>query len=118
VNRRFKIARYRVEYGFGVGDKRRNGVKYIRVRLPEANINLYKVLVGVGFSLVWARVMYAIWSKPSYVTFIWFYLGVGSMLLKWALFEIVDRVSLRVRIRNMQKELDEAERRRDEAEPK
>ena len=38
--------------------------------------------------------------------------------MKWGLFEIVDRVNLRVRIKNMEKELDEAERRRDEAEPK
>jgi hypothetical protein len=40
------------------------------------------------------------------------------VLLKWALFEIVDRVSLGIRIRNMEKELDEAERRRHEVEPK
>lgn len=38
--------------------------------------------------------------------------------MKWVLFEIVDRVNLRVRIRNMEKELDEAERRRHEAELK
>ena len=93
-------------------------MKYIRERLPKANINFYKVLVGVGFSLVWGKVMYFIWSKPSYVTFIWFYLGVGSTLLKWGLFEIVDRVGLRIRIKNMEKELDEAERRRYEAESK
>jgi hypothetical protein len=62
--------------------------------------------------------MYSIWDQPSFVTFIWFYLGIGSMLLKWGLFEIVDRINLRVRVRNMQKELDEAERRRREVEPK
>jgi hypothetical protein len=93
-------------------------VKHNRERLPKANVNFYKVLVGIGFSLVWARVMYSIWSQPSYMTFIWFYLGVGSVLLKWALFEIVDRVNLRIRIRNMEKELDEAKRRRHEVEPK
>lgn len=93
-------------------------MKHNRERLPKANVNFYKVLVGIGFSLVWARVMYSIWSQPSYMTFIWFYLGVGSVLLKWALFEIVDRVNLRIRIRNMEKELDEAKRRRHEVEPK
>ena len=93
-------------------------MKHIRERLPKANVNFYKVLVGIGFSLLWARVMYFIWSQPSFVTFVWFYLGVGGVLLKWALFEIVDRVNLGVRIRNMEKELDEAERRRHEVEPK
>ena len=93
-------------------------MKHNRERLPKANVNFYKVLVGIGFSLVWARVMYSIWSQPSFMTFIWFYLGVGSVLLKWALFEIVDRVNLRIRIRNMEKELDEAKRRRHEVEPK
>ena len=93
-------------------------MKYIRKRLPKANINFYKVLVGIGFSLLWARVMYFIWSHPSFMTFVWFYLGVGSMLLKWALFEIIDRVNSSVRIRNMEKELDEAKRRRRGVEPK
>jgi len=91
-------------------------VKYIRERLPKANVNFYKVLVGIGFSLIWGRVMYSIWDDPSFVTFIWFSLGIGSVLLKWGLFEIVDRISLRVRVRNMEKELDEAERRRHEVE--
>ncbi len=93
-------------------------MKYIRERFPEDNVNLYKVIVGIGFSLLWARVMYFIWAQPSFVTFVWFYFGIGSTLMKWGLFEIVDRVNLRVRIRNMEKELDEAERRRDEVEPK
>ena len=93
-------------------------MKYLRERLPKVNINFYKVLVGIGFSLLWARVMYSIWSQPSFVAFVWFYLGVGSMLLKWVLFEIIDRVNLRVSINNMKKELDEAERRRHEVEPK
>ena len=92
-------------------------MKYIWERLSKANINFYKVLVGIGFSLLWGQVMYSIWDQPSFVTFIWFYLGIGSMLLKWGLFEIVDRINLRVRVRNMQKELDEAERRRREVEP-
>ncbi|MBM4462799.1 MAG: hypothetical protein FJ012_05615 [Chloroflexi bacterium] len=93
-------------------------MKYNRERLPKANVNFYKVLVGIGFSLLWARVMYFIWPRPSFVTFVWFYIGVGSVLLKWALFEIVDRVNLRIRIRNMERELDEATRRRHEVEPK
>lgn len=93
-------------------------MKYIRERFPEDNVNLYKVIVGIGFSLLWARVMYVIWTQPSFVTFVWFYFGIGSTVMKWVLFEIVDRVNLRVRIRNMEKELDEAERRRHEAELK
>jgi hypothetical protein len=118
VKQTVKIASYRAEYRFRADDNRGNGVKYIQERLPKDNINFYKVLVGIGFSLVWARVMYSIWSNPPFATFIWFYLGVGSMLLKWALFEIIDRVSLRIRIRNMEKELDEAERRRHAVGPK
>ena len=93
-------------------------MKYLRRKLPQANINLYKVVVGIAFSLLWARVMYSIWSQPSYVTFMWFYLGIGSVLLKWVLFEIVDRINLRVRIRSMERELDEAQRRRRAVEPK
>jgi len=93
-------------------------VKYIRGKLPKANINLYKVVVGIAFSLLWAMVMYFIWSQPSYVTFIWFYLGIGGVLLKWVLFEIIDRINLRVRIRSMERELDEAQRRRRAVEPK
>jgi len=91
-------------------------VKYLRRKLPQANINLYKVVVGIAFSLLWARVMYFIWSQPSFVTFIWFYLGIGSVLLKWVLFEIIDTINLRVRIRVMERELDEAQRRRREVE--
>jgi hypothetical protein len=91
-------------------------VKYLRGKLPKANINLYKVVVGIAFSLLWARVMYFIWSQPSYVTFIWFYLVIGSALLKWVLFEIIDRIDLRVRIKSMERELDEARRRRREVE--
>lgn len=93
-------------------------MKYLRRKLPQANINLYKVVVGIAFSLLWARVMYSIWSQPSFVTFMWFYLGIGSVLLKWVLFEIVDRINLRVRIRSMERELDEAQRRRRAVEPK
>jgi hypothetical protein len=86
--------------------------------LPKADINFYKLLAGVVFSLLWGHVMYSIWDQPSYVTFVWLYLGIGSMLLKWVLFEIIDRVNLRITIRNMEKELDEAERRRCEVVPK
>jgi hypothetical protein len=92
-------------------------VRHIRKRLPKANINFYKVLVGIGFSLVWGRVLYSIWPQPSFLTFIWFYLAIGSVLLKWVLFEIVDRISFRVRVRNMERELDEAEQRRRHVEP-
>ena len=113
-----KIASYREEYQFGINDNGGSGVKYIRRRLPTVSINFYKVLVGIGFSLLWARVMYFIWSHPSFVTFVWFYLGLGSMLLKWALFEIIDRVNFIIRIRNMERELDEAERRLNQVRPK
>jgi hypothetical protein len=91
-------------------------MKYLRDKLPKVNINFYKVVVGVVFSLLWARVMYFIWSNPSYVIFVWFYLGIGSMVLKWVIFEIIDRINLRVSVRNLERELDEAERRRREVE--
>ena len=106
------------EYRFATDGNRGNGMRYILKRLSKVSINFYKVLVGIGFSLLWARVMYFIWSHPSFVTFVWFYLGVGGMLLKWALFEIIDRVSLNIRIRDLKRELDMAELRRHEIDPK
>jgi len=93
-------------------------MKYLRAKLPKVNINFYKVVAGIGFSLLWARVMYFIWSDPSYVTFVWFYVVIGSMILKWVIFEIIDRINLRVSVRNLERELDEAEQRRREVETK
>ena len=81
------------------------------VRIPRVSINLYKVVAGVGFSLVWARVMYLIWGQPSYLTFVWFYLGVGSIVLKWVLFWAIDRIHLKLRVGALRKRLDEAEER-------
>ena len=83
----------------------------ISIRLPRLGINFYKVVVGVCFSLLWARVMYIIWEQPSYLTFIWFYIVIGSVLLKWVIFTIIDRIHLRLRLKAVKKELDESERR-------
>jgi len=60
------------------------------VKLSKLDINFYKVVIGVGFSLLWARVMYLVWQQPSFTNFVWFYLLVGSVILKWVIFEIVD----------------------------
>lgn len=81
------------------------------LKLPSIGVNFYKVITGIVFSLVWARVMYFIWSQPSYLTFVWFYLGVGSFILKWVLFEIIDRINLKIRVRNLKRQLDEADKR-------
>jgi hypothetical protein len=81
------------------------------MKFPRININFSKAIAGILFSLLWARVMYFLWEHPSYLTFVWFYLGIGSLLLKWALFEIIDRIALRLRIKNLKKELDEADAR-------
>lgn len=78
---------------------------------PRIDINFLKVIVGIVFSLLWARVMYFLWEQPSYLTFVWFYLGLGSLLLKWVLFEIVDYIAVKRRIKNFEKELDEANER-------
>ena len=86
----------------------------ISARLPKLSVNFYKVVVGVCFSLIWARVMYLIWEQPSYLTFIWFYIIIGSVILKWVLFVIIDRIHLRMRLKALRKELDEAERRMSE----
>jgi hypothetical protein len=83
----------------------------ISVKLPKLGVNFYKIVVGVCFSLLWARVMYLIWEQPSYLTFIWFYTVIGSILLKWVLFVIIDRIHIRIRLKALRKELDESERR-------
>jgi divalent metal cation (Fe/Co/Zn/Cd) transporter len=85
------------------------------VKLPKIGVNFYKVVVGVAFSLLWARVMYLLWPQPSYITFMWFYLAIGSVLLKWVLFEIIDRIHLKIRLRAMMRELNESKRRVREA---
>ncbi len=85
------------------------------MKLPRLDINFYKVIVGVGFSLLWARIMYHIWDQPSFITFIWFYLGVGSVLLKWVLFVIMDRITTRVRVRVVKRELERSSKRVHEA---
>lgn len=74
-------------------------------------INFTKAIAGIVFSLLWARLMYSLWEHPSYLTFVWFYLGIGSLLLKWVLFEIIDRIALKLRVQNLKKELDEADMR-------
>ena len=89
-------------------------MRKISVKLPRLDVNFYKVVVGVCFSLLWARVMYLIWEQPSYLTFIWFYIVIGSVILKWVLFVIIDRIHLRLRIKALKRELDESERRIDE----
>jgi hypothetical protein len=83
----------------------------ISVKLPKLGVNFYKIVVGVCFSLLWARVMYLIWEQPSYLTFIWFYIVIGSILLKWVLFVIIDRIHIRIRLKALRRELDESERR-------
>jgi hypothetical protein len=81
------------------------------VKLPRISVNLYKVVSGVGFSLLWAWVMYLLWHQPSYTTFIWFYLVIGSILLKWVLFGIIDRIHLKLRLRAVKRELDQSDMR-------
>ncbi|MFW6126546.1 MAG: phosphate signaling complex protein PhoU [Chloroflexota bacterium] len=85
------------------------------LKRPKLTVNLWKVLFGVAFSLVWAKVMYIIWPQPSYVTFIWFYLGLGSVLLKWVFFEVIDRVHGRLRRRVVERRLAESGVRVEEA---
>jgi uncharacterized protein YacL len=81
------------------------------LKLPKISINLYKVVIGVCFSLIWARIMYTIWEQPPFLTFVWFYLIVGSIILKWIIFEIVDRIQRKKMIRDMRNEVDESNRR-------
>lgn len=90
-------------------------MRRITAKLPRLDINFYKVVIGVGFSVLWARVMYLIWQQPSYVTFVWFYLLIGSVILKWVIFEIVDRIHVKLRIKAMSEELDESSTRVQEA---
>jgi len=85
------------------------------MRLPRVGVNFYKVVLGVGFSLLWAWIMYLLWPQPSYMTFIWFYLAIGSIILKWVLFEIIDRIHLKIRLRAVKMELDESNMRVREA---
>ncbi|MDP2719737.1 MAG: phosphate signaling complex protein PhoU [Dehalococcoidia bacterium] len=63
------------------------------------------------FSLGWARVMYFIWPQPSFLTFLWFYLAIGGIVLKWVIFEVLDRVNLKLRLRGVKRELDESRKR-------
>ena len=58
--------------------------------------------------------MYSIWEQPSFLTFVWFYLIIGSIILKWIIFEIVDRIQRKKMIRDMRKEVDESHKRVDE----
>jgi phosphate transport system protein len=85
------------------------------MRLPRVDVNFYKVVIGVAFSLVWARVMYLVWQQPSFMTFMWFYLLIGSVILKWVIFNIVDRVYLKLRIKAVSGELEQASTRVHEA---
>lgn len=84
-------------------------IKRLTIIIERLGTNFYKVIVGVAFSMAWARVMYAIWNQPSYLTFIWFYLGLGSMLLKWVFFEIIDKFRTKATVKSVQKELEEAD---------
>ncbi len=81
------------------------------MRMLRLGINFYKVLFGVGFSLLWARVMYMVWQQPSFITFIWFYLVIGSLLLKWVFFELIDRIDKLLKLRAIKKELKESDTR-------
>jgi len=85
------------------------------MKVPRFDINFYKVVTGVVFSLLWARLMYLIWSEPSFITFIWFYLGIGSVLLKWVIFKIIDKVNTAIKLRKTRRELEQAHRRVQEA---
>lgn len=85
------------------------------MKIPRIGVNFYKVVLGVSFSLLWARIMYLLWSQPSYITFIWFYLAIGSIILKWVIFEIIDRIHLKIRLRAVRRELDESDMRVREA---
>ncbi|MFO7773658.1 MAG: phosphate signaling complex protein PhoU [Dehalococcoidia bacterium] len=85
------------------------------MKLPRLDVNFYKVVTGVGFSLLWARTMYLIWAQPSYITFVWFYLLIGSVILKWGIFKIVDRIHLKVKLKAVKEELDESRTRVQEA---
>lgn len=81
------------------------------MKSPTITVNLSKVMSGVAFSLLWARLMYTIWPQPPFLTFVWFYLFAGSIVLKWLLFWAIDRVYLRKRLRDMARELEASDRR-------
>ncbi len=85
------------------------------MKRPKLTINLVKVIAGVAFSLVWASVMYRIWPQPEYLTFVWFYLGLGSIVLKWIFFEIIDRIYMKVRLNRVRRELEESRKRVEKA---
>ncbi|MBN1191459.1 MAG: phosphate signaling complex protein PhoU [Dehalococcoidales bacterium] len=78
--------------------------------MPEIKIgvNFIKIVVGVVFSLIWGQVMYLVWPQPSYLVFVLFYLIAGSVIIKWVFFEIIDRVSLRARLKAISQEIDES----------
>jgi len=78
------------------------------VKLPRIGVNFYKVLVGVGFSLGWAKVMYMLWPQPSYITFIWFYLVIGSTIVKWVFFVVIDRIYLKLKLRAVRRVFQES----------
>jgi phosphate transport system protein len=78
--------------------------RFVKI-LQRLDINFLKVVVGVIFSLIWGQVMYFIWGNPSFIVFIWFYLGIGSVVLKWVIFYIIDRIHTRFRVQAVKKEL-------------
>jgi phosphate transport system protein len=78
------------------------------MKIPKLDVNFFKVVTGVCFSLLWARVMYLIWDQPSFITFIWFYLGIGSVLLKWVIFKIIDMINTGIILKKTRKELEQS----------
>lgn len=78
------------------------------MKIPKLDINFYKVAAGVCFSLIWGRVMYCIWDQPSYITFLWFYLCIGSILLKWFIFKIIDKIDTNIRLKLIKRELEQS----------
>lgn len=87
------------------------------MKIPKPTVNFYKVLIGVGFSLLWASLMYRIWDQPSYLIFVLFYLGLGSVVLKWIIFEVIDRITMRLRLRRVKRDLEESRARVEGAAP-
>jgi phosphate transport system protein len=83
----------------------------VKQKLPRLDVNFFKLVIGVGFSLLWGQVMYLLWAEPPYLTFVWFYLIVGSVLLKWVIYKGVDMVHLRLRVRAVKEELDASSQR-------
>lgn len=75
------------------------------------DINFFKLVIGVLFSLLWGQVMYLLWTEPPFLTFVWFYLIVGSVILKWVIYKAIDVVQLRLRVRSVKEELDASSRR-------